>query len=143
MDIIDTINAMTARLDRAKDIVMKGHITHVDQTKSDYRVTSQADPTLHYQVTAKGCTCPDVEKGAVKGWCKHRLAVALVQHHKAQDRPATYSNPQTEPEQELCPFHNSPIFTNTSGARTWLGHKVGDEYCNGKGTKSERQELAA
>ena len=46
------------------------------EADGSWRVESERERGHFYRVTPEGCECPDVQR-APRGYCKHRLAVAL------------------------------------------------------------------
>ncbi len=78
------IEALTARLEKAKQIVADGGVSRDPDNPQQYRVESQARPGAYYIVTDQ-CECKDASiKGQIIGaLCKHVLSVILF---KAGDR---------------------------------------------------------
>lgn len=66
--------AAGGRIEKAVAIVLAGDV----ELMADGRavVGSQSDATLHYVVGGE-CECPDSDRAELRGWCKHRIAVAL------------------------------------------------------------------
>ena len=78
--VIDRIDAVSARLARARDIVAAGLVE--DLGNGVFIVSSQHGRD-YYIVDQHGCSCPDVQNryDLTGGWCKHRLAVAIVKEN--------------------------------------------------------------
>lgn len=145
-DIIDKIQAMTQRLDRAKELVMSGKV--IQASENEFVVRSQAGKG-EYQVNAAGCNCPDAQKAELtKGICKHRLATLLWLRHSQQtsdqaegeqsvadlDDPSqakTDTRPFT-PAIDWCSIHNEKMRSRTNDYGSWYSHKNGQGWCNGR-----------
>jgi hypothetical protein len=87
MNIVKKIEAMAARLERAKEIVKDGLIYPIYGDEEQRFVckshTAQKDGNGQvklYLVTDKACTCADFRrlKDQNGGWCKHRLAREIL-----------------------------------------------------------------
>ena len=68
---------LARRLDRAAFIVLLRSVEPTDATAHEYAVESDVEPGRSYRVNGT-CECPDYAR-APGHWCKHRLAVALVE----------------------------------------------------------------
>ncbi len=66
--------ALAGRMTKAAQIVTLRTIT---PEGDGYRVQSECDDARYYHVSPTACDCPDAPK-APGGYCKHRLAVALL-----------------------------------------------------------------
>jgi hypothetical protein len=65
---------LAGRMAKAATIVTLREIT---PDADGYRVESECDDARYYHVSPTACDCPDAPK-APRGYCKHRLAVALL-----------------------------------------------------------------
>ena len=76
--IVKTIEALNQRLEKAKELAHNGKVRRIEGTGN--WVVQNSDESKIYLVEDSSCTCPDFQqrKELHKGWCKHRLAVALV-----------------------------------------------------------------
>ena len=86
-DIIDKLEAMYRRLDKAKQILMDNGVREMPD--SSFQVRSQETPSRQYEVRGN-CDCPDAKKMAdtLTGICKHRLATYLyTKAKKARELP--------------------------------------------------------
>ena len=72
-----------SRLEKAAMIVLFRAVDLVDAAHHEYRVESEAEPGRFYRVNGT-CDCPDFGHRAPQGWCKHRLATALVERAQAE-----------------------------------------------------------
>jgi hypothetical protein len=81
--VISKIDAVHARLERARAIVDAGLVE--DLGNGVFIVSSQRGRE-HYTIDEHGCNCPDVQNRyeLTNGWCKHRLAVAIVKEQQAE-----------------------------------------------------------
>jgi len=75
MDVIEKIEALAARLERAKELVRRGEIRKIDD--KEWLVGSGEHCHL---VQGVSCDCTDfrIHEKDLHGLCKHRLAVMLV-----------------------------------------------------------------
>ena len=86
MTIVEKIEALHKRLERAKEIVERGYIYPIYGRPGVYvakSATGQKDGKGHlklYLVDEEGCTCADFRRLAKVngGWCKHRLAREIL-----------------------------------------------------------------
>jgi hypothetical protein len=67
--------ACATRIDKAIELVLNNAVELLEDGKA--RVTSQHNGTTTYTVCNGTCECADFPK-AFEGWCKHRLARALM-----------------------------------------------------------------
>jgi hypothetical protein len=65
---------LAGRMERAAMLLVLRRVEKEDD--GTWRVESEREPGHFYRVTPEGCECPDVQR-APRGYCKHRLAVAL------------------------------------------------------------------
>ncbi len=78
-NVIEKIEALHCRLERARQIVAEGKVRHVLGMKEHYTVESSTG-NGHYLVNDT-CSCPDAANRSelTDGLCKHRLAVLVYQ----------------------------------------------------------------
>lgn len=95
MDILKTIEALAARLERAKEIVAKGDIWPIsepgnkngEEAGQRFACHSQSNPEIVYLVDEEGCTCPDFQRQNLhQGWCKHRLAAEILKESELKEK---------------------------------------------------------
>ena len=72
------IEALWARLERARQLVADGKVSHNPDNPNLYRVESQTRPGAYYTV-AESCECKDasIQSRLIGPLCKHVLAVIL------------------------------------------------------------------
>ena len=82
VDIIEAIEGMAQRLEKARKLAEEGKVKKVEGDES-WIVESEEGGRL-YLVKNSACTCQDfnLRQDLHKGWCKHRLAVALVKRNQ-------------------------------------------------------------
>ncbi len=68
---------LASRLERAAMIVLFRTVQVADAAQHEYRVDSETEQGRYYRVNGT-CSCPDYSR-APGHFCKHRLAVALVE----------------------------------------------------------------
>lgn len=75
--IVETIEAMSQRLEKARALVRDGKVRKVEGEDS---WVVENEEGKFYLVQNSTCTCQDFQqrKDLHKGWCKHRLAIALT-----------------------------------------------------------------
>ncbi len=80
--VIEKIEALHCRLERARQIVAEGKVKPVLGMEEHYTVESSTG-NGHYLVNAT-CSCPDAANRSelTKGLCKHKLAVLVYQEIK-------------------------------------------------------------
>ena len=74
--------AVNGRVTKAVSIVLSGDL----EISQDGRavVGSQSDSDLKHVVeSAGGCTCKDSDRPEIEGWCKHKIAVAIMKRATA------------------------------------------------------------
>lgn len=107
MTIIQKIETMAARLERAREIAKLGLIYPIyGDEERRYVCKSQSDQTdgngqvKLYLVGEKSCTCADFRKLSQVngGWCKHRLAREILLT-KGGDQDASRANGKAQPAQ--------------------------------------------
>ena len=74
---------LATRLEKAALIVLFRTVELTDPAHHAYRVESEAEAGRFYTVNGV-CDCPDYGRRAPGGWCKHRLATALVERAQAE-----------------------------------------------------------
>ena len=86
--VIDTIEALCERLQRARVIVSEGRVHPVLGATDHYIVESSTGRGFYLVNT--DCTCPDAQHRAAlnRGLCKHKLAVVLYQQPEDADEQA-------------------------------------------------------
>lgn len=98
-----------ARLDKAEALVLAGAVeSPASAQSSTYTVLSQSDPAgLHtYTVEGRTCTCDDFAKHRTATstvWCKHIIAVWLLQktQKQYQQAPLSFTSAASLPEAAL------------------------------------------
>lgn len=77
--VVDTIEALCERLQRARIIVAEGRVHPVLGATGHYIVESSTGRGFY--LVNHDCTCPDAQHRAElnRGLCKHKLAVVLYQ----------------------------------------------------------------
>ncbi len=78
VSIIQVIEGLNKRLEKAKELVRDDKVRKVQG--ADSWLVENKEKNKIYLVQDSSCTCLDFQqrKDLHKGWCKHRLAVALV-----------------------------------------------------------------
>ena len=76
-NVIEKIEALHCRLERAREIVVEGKVKPVLGMDDHYTVESSTGEG-HYLVNST-CSCPDAQMRSelTKGLCKHKLAVLV------------------------------------------------------------------
>ena len=69
---------LASRLEKAAMIILFRTVELVDAAHHAYPVESEQEPGRFYDVNG-ACECQDYQRRAPGHWCKHRLAVALVE----------------------------------------------------------------
>lgn len=70
-----TISALDRRWQKALEIP----VTAVEATGDhSHLVNSDSDPDKTYLINRWGCSCPDSQRAAPFGWCKHHLAAWMA-----------------------------------------------------------------
>lgn len=95
---ISQIEALSKRLEKARDIVARGAIRPIIGKPGHYAVDA-SDGRGFYLVNGE-CTCEDARRSAdlTRGWCKHRLAVEL--HKETEPAPEPTPEPVTDRQAE-------------------------------------------
>ncbi len=77
--VIEKIEALHCRLEKAREIVAEGKVKPVLGMDEHFTVESSTG-TGHYLVNST-CSCPDAQNRSelTKGLCKHKLAVLVYQ----------------------------------------------------------------
>jgi hypothetical protein len=79
---------LATRLEKAAMIVLFRTVEVTDGGRHEYRVESDTTPGRFYRVNGT-CDCQDYSHRAPSGFCKHRLAVALVERVQDDAERAT------------------------------------------------------
>ena len=84
-NVIEKIEALHQRLERAREIVAEGRVQAVLGMDEHYVI--QSSTGQGYYMVNDSCTCPDARERSelTKGLCKHRLAALLYQESQAED----------------------------------------------------------
>jgi hypothetical protein len=69
---------LASRLEKAGMIVLFRTVNLTDPAHHEYMVESEEKPGEFYRVNGV-CQCQDFTRRAPGGWCKHRLATALIE----------------------------------------------------------------
>ena len=82
--VIQKIEALNERLERARQLVADGLVSPVIGMESHYVVRS-SDGDGYYLVNGE-CSCPDAEyrSDVHSGWCKHFLSVELFKESESE-----------------------------------------------------------
>lgn len=95
MNILKTIEALSARLEKGKEIVAKGDIWPISEPGNEdgggagqrFACRSQSNPEIVYLVDEESCSCPDFQRQNLHlGWCKHRLAAEILKESKLKGK---------------------------------------------------------
>ena len=83
-NVIEKIEALHQRLERAREIVAEGRVQSVLGMDEHYVI--QSSTGRGYYIVDESCTCPDARERSelTKGLCKHRLATLLYQEAQAE-----------------------------------------------------------
>ena len=83
-NVIEKIEALHQRLERAREIVAEGRVQPVLGMEEHYVI--QSSTGQGYYMVNDTCTCPDARERSelTKGLCKHRLAALLYQEAQAE-----------------------------------------------------------
>lgn len=76
---------LASRMEKAAMIVLFRSVELTDAQHHEYRVESEAEEGRFYRVNGV-CECADFIHRAPSGFCKHRLAVALVERATAEQQ---------------------------------------------------------
>ena len=84
-NVIEKIEALHQRLERAREIVAEGRVQPVLGMDEHYVI--QSSTGQGYYMVNDSCTCPDARERneLTKGLCKHRLAALLYQEAQEED----------------------------------------------------------
>ena len=84
-NIIVSITALSARLERAEQLMSEGKVHPCRDMENVFYVESSSKNGGFYSVNGK-CDCPDAQQREeiTKGWCKHRLAVELYKEAESR-----------------------------------------------------------
>jgi hypothetical protein len=74
---------LAGRMERAAMLLVLRRVEK--EGDGTWRVESDRERGCSYRVTADGCECPDVQR-APRGYCEHRLAVALHVARRRHER---------------------------------------------------------
>ena len=82
VDIVEAIEGMAQRLEKAKKLAEEGKVRRVEGDES--WIVENEGGDKFYLVKDSACTCQDfnLRRNLHKGWCKHRLAVALFKRNQ-------------------------------------------------------------
>lgn len=87
MTVIQKIEALSKRLERAKALVKEGKVEKL--THTEWAVDSERDQSKWYLVKLNGratCSCPDFKRRHEEiRFCKHLLAVEITKMKEADD----------------------------------------------------------
>ena len=96
----------------------------IERDGAGYLVQSECEDDRYYFVSENSCTCPDVAR-APRGYCKHRLAVALlVRCQQEQERARRAMERRVTPAPACGP--EGAYFTITAQGEAYL-----DGYADG------------
>ena len=78
---------LASRLERAEELVLRGHVSPFeDQGARSVKSQSKAGKTYIVKLDERSCTCPDRQEAhAPHGYCKHILAVAMLERLQADN----------------------------------------------------------
>jgi len=91
MSIVKLIEAMHDRLQRARELVASDGSKIIKVNGADaWVVPSQSKSNGGFYLVQDGkCSCPDAARPEIKGWCKHKLAIELLnEKEQASDKAA-------------------------------------------------------
>ena len=82
--VIDKIDAVSQRLERARDLVRAGKVRRVINRPDHFTVEASTNQGAY--LVNSSCSCPDSEYRSelTNGLCKHKLAVVLFTEAKEE-----------------------------------------------------------
>ena len=86
--------AVNGRSEKATQIVLAGDVELIDDGRAV--VGSQSDAARRY-VVGDACECVDSARPDLDGWCKHRIAVAMLKRAANLMRQQTGARPEAAP----------------------------------------------
>ena len=120
---------LASRMQRAATLVP---FREVQRDGAGYLVQSECEDNRYYFVSVNGCTCPDVAR-APKGYCKHRLSVALLVRCQQEQERARRAMERHVTPALACGPEDGAYFTVTAKGSAYL-----DGYADAKAGRPRR-----
>ena len=101
---IQQIEALTQRLEKARQLVADGKVHPINGMEEHYAVQAS---TEGFYLVNESCTCPDAQQRDElhKGWCKHKLAVELVKEQATTPAPKGKGKKADDLEEKLADLY--------------------------------------